>query len=76
MKWQELNHNLPREALASLSKVKPEILSERLKTLSVLEENGFSLDRVEKIAPTMEDVFVSLIETRDQAGKNHGEGWK
>ena len=43
---------------------------------AVLTENGFSLDRIEKIPPTMEDVFVSLIETRDQAGKNQGEGWK
>jgi ABC-2 type transport system ATP-binding protein len=34
---------------------------------TALAANGFRLDRVERITPTLEDVFVSLIEARDQA---------
>jgi len=34
-----------------------------------LPEAGFALERLEKIAPSMEDVFVSLIEARDLAGE-------
>ncbi len=34
-----------------------------------LERRGFRVDRVEKIAPTLEDVFVSLIEARDREGR-------
>jgi len=34
-----------------------------------LPEAGFALERVEKIAPSMEDVFVSLIEARDRQGQ-------
>jgi ABC-2 type transport system ATP-binding protein len=34
-----------------------------------LPEAGFALTRVEKIAPSMEDVFVSLIEARDRTGE-------
>jgi len=40
-----------------------------------LPEAGFAIERVEKISPSMEDVFVSLIEARDlagQAGKEAG----
>jgi len=32
-----------------------------------LHQGGFQVDRIEKILPTMEDVFVSLIEARDRA---------
>ncbi len=34
-----------------------------------LARSGFGLERIEKIAPSMEDVFVSLIEARDQADR-------
>ncbi|MBI5444806.1 MAG: ABC transporter ATP-binding protein [Deltaproteobacteria bacterium] len=32
-----------------------------------LEETGYPVERVEKIVPSLEDVFVSLIEARDRA---------
>lgn len=32
-----------------------------------LSEKGYSLTRIEKIVPSLEDVFVSLIEARDRA---------
>jgi ABC-2 type transport system ATP-binding protein len=32
-----------------------------------LEERGFRVDRIEPIAPSLEDVFVSLIEAHDRA---------
>jgi ABC-2 type transport system ATP-binding protein len=32
----------------------------------LLEENGIGVENVEKIVPSLEDVFVSLIETRDR----------
>jgi ABC-2 type transport system ATP-binding protein len=31
-----------------------------------LSDNGFHVERIEKIAPSLEDVFVSLIEARDR----------
>jgi ABC-2 type transport system ATP-binding protein len=34
----------------------------------ILEAKGFAVRRVARITPTLEDVFVSLIETRDRAG--------
>jgi drug efflux transport system ATP-binding protein len=34
-----------------------------------LAERGFHLERLEKILPSMEDVFVSLIEARDRAAR-------
>jgi len=34
---------------------------------AALEKAGFAVARVERIVPTLEDVFVSLIEARDQA---------
>jgi ABC-2 type transport system ATP-binding protein len=34
---------------------------------SLLKERGYEIARVEKIAPSLEDVFVSLIEARDRA---------
>jgi len=34
---------------------------------AALAAGGFRLDRLERITPTLEDVFVSLIETRDRA---------
>ncbi len=33
----------------------------------VLTRQGFRVDRIEKIVPSLEDVFVSLIEARDRA---------
>ncbi|MEZ6077050.1 MAG: DUF4162 domain-containing protein [Pirellulaceae bacterium] len=33
----------------------------------LLEDNSFAIERIEKISPTLEDVFVSLIEARDKA---------
>jgi len=40
---------------------------------SRLAERGFQVDRVEKIAPSLEDVFVSLIEARDRADQPQAE---
>jgi ABC-2 type transport system ATP-binding protein len=34
---------------------------------SLLRERGYEIERVEKIVPSLEDVFVSLIEARDRA---------
>ncbi len=33
---------------------------------SLLQERGYEIERVEKIVPSLEDVFVSLIEARDR----------
>jgi ABC-2 type transport system ATP-binding protein len=33
-----------------------------------LAEQGHTLERIEPITPSLEDVFVSLIEARDRAG--------
>jgi ABC-2 type transport system ATP-binding protein len=33
----------------------------------LLKERGYEIERVEKIVPSLEDVFVSLIEARDRA---------
>jgi ABC-2 type transport system ATP-binding protein len=37
---------------------------------SELENKGYRLEGIEKIVPSLEDVFVSLIETRDRAGQS------
>jgi drug efflux transport system ATP-binding protein len=34
-----------------------------------LPRKGFSVERIEKVVPSMEDVFVSLIEARDNSSK-------
>ncbi|MEW6186154.1 MAG: ABC transporter ATP-binding protein [Thermodesulfobacteriota bacterium] len=34
----------------------------------VLTDNGFGIEHLEKITPSLEDVFVSLIEARDRSG--------
>ena len=34
---------------------------------ALLKERGYEIERVEKIVPSLEDVFVSLIEARDRA---------
>ncbi len=49
--------------------------SERLAAAvrSHLREHGFAVSRVEKIVPSLEDVFVSLIEARDRAGEAQKE---
>jgi ABC-2 type transport system ATP-binding protein len=33
-----------------------------------LKHEGYAIERIERITPTLEDVFVSLIEARDRAG--------
>ena len=38
-----------------------------------LAGQGFQVSRIEKIVPSLEDVFVSLIEARDRAGKPQPE---
>jgi ABC-2 type transport system ATP-binding protein len=38
-----------------------------LRVRAALLRRGYQVDRVEKIAPSLEDVFVSLIEARDRA---------
>jgi ABC-2 type transport system ATP-binding protein len=38
----------------------------------LLAESGYGEARIEKIVPSLEDVFVSLIEARDRAQENHG----
>jgi ABC-2 type transport system ATP-binding protein len=40
---------------------------------AALAAGGFRLDRVERIVPTLEDVFVSLIEARDRAAGTQSE---
>lgn len=40
---------------------------------SHLQGHGFAISRVEKIVPSLEDVFVSLIEARDRAGEPQKE---
>ncbi|MGA2221644.1 MAG: ABC transporter ATP-binding protein [Verrucomicrobiia bacterium] len=39
----------------------------------VLGSRGYAVERVEKIVPSLEDVFVSLIEARDRAGQPEAE---
>jgi len=34
---------------------------------SLLEQKGYRVTSIEKIVPSLEDVFVALIETYDQA---------
>ncbi len=38
-----------------------------------LSKQGYAVERVEKIVPSMEDLFVSLIETRDRADQPQQE---
>jgi len=40
---------------------------------AALAAGGFRLDRLERIVPTLEDVFVSLIEARDRAAGSQRE---
>jgi ABC-2 type transport system ATP-binding protein len=40
---------------------------------AALARDGRRVDRVERITPTLEDVFVSLIEARDRAGRAQPE---
>jgi ABC-2 type transport system ATP-binding protein len=40
---------------------------------SLLSQRGFQVVRVEKIVPSLEDVFVSLIEARDRAERPQAE---
>jgi len=39
----------------------------------LLDKQGYQLSRIEKIVPSMEDVFVSLIEARDRAERSQDE---
>jgi len=39
----------------------------------LLRKKGYAVARIEKVVPTMEDVFVSLIEARDRAGQPQQE---
>ena len=38
-----------------------------------LAERGHRVERIEKIVPSLEDVFVSLIEARDRAEQPQAE---
>jgi len=38
-----------------------------------LQAKGYRIERIEKIVPSLEDVFVSLIEARDRAGEPQRE---
>jgi ABC-2 type transport system ATP-binding protein len=38
-----------------------------LEVRRLLESDGYRIERIEKIVPSLEDVFVSLIEARDRA---------
>ena len=38
-----------------------------------LTEAGFAVSRLEAITPSMEDVFVSLVEARDRLAAAQGE---
>lgn len=49
-------HAVAADAAAAISAIR-----------SALAEGGFKTGRVERITPTLEDVFVSLIEARDRA---------
>jgi len=40
---------------------------------SALRAHNFPVERIERIAPSMEDLFVSLIEARDRAGEPQKE---
>jgi len=40
---------------------------------SILGERGYQVEHIEKIVPSLEDVFVSLIEARDRAEKAQQE---
>jgi ABC-2 type transport system ATP-binding protein len=40
---------------------------------SILGEKGYQVEHIEKIVPSLEDVFVSLIEARDRAEKAQQE---
>jgi drug efflux transport system ATP-binding protein len=40
---------------------------------SMLGEKGYQIERIEKIVPSLEDVFVSIIEARDRAEKPQQE---
>jgi len=40
---------------------------------SELENKGYRIEGIEKIVPSLEDVFVSLIEARDRAGQSQEE---
>ncbi len=40
---------------------------------SELENKGYTIEGIEKIVPSLEDVFVSLIEARDRAGQSQEE---
>ena len=39
----------------------------------ILQQNGHAVERIEKIRPSLEDVFVSLIEARDRSERPLGE---
>ncbi|MCI0540843.1 MAG: ABC transporter ATP-binding protein [Verrucomicrobiales bacterium] len=39
----------------------------------VLRDRGYHIQRIERIVPSLEDVFVSLIEARDRAGRPQQE---
>ena len=51
----------------------PEALKTDFMQEDVLEEKGFPIQRLERIIPSLEDVFVSLIESRDRAGQAQKE---
>ena len=45
----------------------------RPKSAQLLARDGRQIERIEKIVPSLEDVFVSLIEARDRAEQPQAE---
>jgi len=45
----------------------------RREILAALAAAGITADRVERVAPSLEDVFVSLIEAHDRAAGDRPE---
>ena len=57
-----------------LHAVAPDAAAAERSIRAALDAQQIRVDRIERITPTLEDVFVSLIETRDRAGVQQTEG--